>query len=239
MTEHVTCLSIRSRSGRSAFAAVIFTCTLAVVPSGCVSISEFQREVSHKTDAKKLLKGIDSPCHSGASARHFERGFVRGYTRFAMTGDDSLPLVADKQYRTFLYDSPQGRAHVDTWFDGYRQGVESAKHAGVGEYVIVPTGRFSPLERPFDPAAVTTVVTPDAGAESLDPYNRGPWIDPSVPPAPEAPKSHTLRSSPYGSDDGMDHHTSGTEADITNGPNFAPQSSFGATANPSEVGRVQ
>lgn len=145
--------------------------------AGCASLDEAQRELSYKTEAKEAVRSLGL---KGRGDRHFERGFVAGYTRFAMTGDAATPVVPEKEYLSFLYDGPRGRADVGRWFEGYEAGVSSASCVGVGPYVNVATGRPAGVAEPFDPAAVTAFVVPDEGAESLDPRRRAEEPDVAI-----------------------------------------------------------
>ncbi|MEM1061829.1 MAG: hypothetical protein AAF532_12940 [Planctomycetota bacterium] len=191
------------------------------VSSGCTTVAEYHREFVHKHDAIKLAKLNN---HCDVSGRHFDIGFVRGYMRVAMTGDTQIPLVPDPNYLTFLYDSPQGRVDVATWFQGYRTGVQAAVAAGVDQYVVVAQGRPSTLAPAYDGMAVTPEVRPDAGAENLSPFLRGEPINAATPtngdslPLPPSPDKDF--------DDSPDADTAGGAAGLNSTP-VAERIAFG------------
>ena len=63
---------------------------------------------------------------------HFQSGFCAGYTDMANGGDGYVPALPPQEYRGFEFQSADGAQCVNSWFEGYPEGVAAAKKEKVG-----------------------------------------------------------------------------------------------------------
>ncbi len=71
--------------------------------------------------------------------KEFEHGWKRGYFDIANGGDGCRPALPPRKYWSAAYQSPDGNARVQHWFEGYDQGVVAADEDGVGHFAHVPS----------------------------------------------------------------------------------------------------
>lgn len=74
-------------------------------------------------------------------AEHFESGFRAGYTDVAQGGDGFVPALPPAEYRGFEFQSADGAKCVNSWFEGYPEGVAAAKRDKTGNYNDVMISR--------------------------------------------------------------------------------------------------
>lgn len=110
-------------------------------------------------------------------ANEFKDGFIQGYIDIASGGNGCVPAVAPKDYWGWRYQSSQGQAAVNAWFEGFPQGVQVAEQDGVGHWQSV-----SPMG--MNPAAAMPVYTPinSGDDEVTNPF----YSEPEYIPVPTA-----------------------------------------------------
>jgi len=69
----------------------------------------------------------------------FKAGFFDGYADVAAGGPGCIPAVAPTSYWGWKYQSRDGQAAVNAYFEGYPLGVKAAEQDGVGYWGHVPT----------------------------------------------------------------------------------------------------
>ena len=73
-----------------------------------------------------------------------KNGFMQGYSDVATGSDGCVPAVAPRSYMGWKYQTPDGQARVNAWFEGYPLGVRAAERDGVGNWgQIRPMGMNS------------------------------------------------------------------------------------------------
>jgi len=69
----------------------------------------------------------------------FADGFIAGYADYLDNGGNcDPPAVPPFRYRTLKYQTPEGVAGVNQWFEGFRHGALMAKASGQRELELVP-----------------------------------------------------------------------------------------------------
>ena len=69
-----------------------------------------------------------------AYAEHFESGFCAGYTEMCNGGDGFTPALPPSEYRGYEFQSADAVQCVNSWFEGYPEGVAAAKKDNAGTY---------------------------------------------------------------------------------------------------------
>lgn len=69
-----------------------------------------------------------------AYADHFKSGFCAGYTEMCNGGDGYTPALPPSEYRGYEFQSADGVQCVNSWFEGYPEGVAAAKKDNAGTY---------------------------------------------------------------------------------------------------------
>ena len=85
---------------------------------------------------------------------HFKNGFCAGYADVCNGGDGYVPAVPPETYRGYEYQCAEGSRCVDSWFDGYPEGVAAARAEDAGSYHEMHVSRM--IDQ-----AVTQAKTPD------------------------------------------------------------------------------
>ncbi len=110
---------------------------------------------------------------------HHRKGFVAGYCDICQGGDGYVPALPPNEYWSYEYQSSQGSDCVKAWFDGYSDGVASARQLGAHRYrdvfvsdevnaaiAVEQNGRFLPSD--------VSVVKPDAPTKDPAPVPARP-----------------------------------------------------------------
>ncbi len=75
-------------------------------------------------------------------ADHFQRGYVAGYCSVCRGGDGYVPATPSKDYLNYEYQSEEGAACVNAWFDGYPLGAQAAKNRNMDKYSNIYISRL-------------------------------------------------------------------------------------------------
>jgi len=163
---------------------------VVIAASGCTHMQEMQNNSVLQARAALAWKAAaDVPRH-GFHARHFSRGWKRGYFDVSRGSDGRPPLIPPKAYWSFKYQNPAGEEVVQTWYAGYQQGAATAMAAGVRERNFVPNG--------VDAGYVPPIAV-DASAHEVD--QEPIYQEQIAPPPPDGPiaqaaKPHSLPDPP-------------------------------------------
>ena len=98
----------------------------------------------------------------------FKTGFFAGYADVAAGGPGCTPAVAPTSYWGWRYQSRDGQAAVNAYFEGYPLGVKAAEQDGVGHWGSVRPNFQKP--QPFQPLVAAPIASSsdrgrNAGAE--------------------------------------------------------------------------
>jgi len=130
---------------------------------------------------------------------HFAKGFKAGYRNILEGGNGCQPSLPPKCYWKPHYQSPEGRAQIAAWFDGYSHGALAAEQDGmgsIGHLPISPTARANIIAKkaPVNPACFNGMyhgevpeATPEEIAEEMELELPGQVeaAPEGVPPMPE------------------------------------------------------
>ena len=118
--------------------------------------------------------------HEFCDKRHladFCAGFRQGYQDVATGADGCTPAMAPPEYWGWRYQSPEGQAKVNAWFEGYPLGAKAAEEDGIGGWGHIRT--MVPAPEPMPPIAVPIEELPPGGAPTpLEPMAEGSSVLP-------------------------------------------------------------
>ena len=171
-------MAIRSRSATFApvntnqFLNALTTVTLGglilvvlMTSSGCSVTSGLCRAVTNHDGLDKFMIGYRNrvlaarawherrQCYGNRRHRSdFENGFLQGYIDVANGGNGCVPAVAPASYLGWRYQTADGQAAINAWFEGYPLGAQVAEQDGVGHWgVIRPSGPRKPQQAVYVP----------------------------------------------------------------------------------------
>ena len=150
--------------------------------------------MAHHYQARKAWSqyrtGYDRP---KALQKDFSHGWKQGYFDTACGGNGAPPPVPPECYWKPFYQTPDGRHHVDAWYQGYQYGCIAADQDGVQQMAEIPTApglgapppRFWGAVPPPSPNGEEVIPAPQQ-----EPIPAGPAIElpnANVPAPPAAP----------------------------------------------------
>ena len=110
----------------------------------------------------------------------FRSGFFDGYADVAAGGPGCVPAVAPTSYWGWRYQSRDGQAAVNAYFEGYPLGVKAAEQDGVGHWGNIHASVGRPVQpQPFVPAPIPTYSDRDREFDDRDDNN--PFFPQPVP----------------------------------------------------------
>jgi hypothetical protein len=120
-------------------------------------------------------------CRKNQFAKHcypadLEAGFRQGYEDVAAGGSGCLPAVCPQSYWGWQYQSVDGQARMNAWFEGYPLGVQAAEQDGVGHWGNIAMAFPNAQPAPLQPIA--PVVTAEGSVET------GTALEQVAPPVP-------------------------------------------------------
>lgn len=127
---------------------ILLPALLFVAISGCSSMFDSvincEMAIRNKVLSQKAW-GHWSWCYENLDhPYHFAKGFKAGYTDVLNGGSGCQPTLPPQCYWKPAYQSPEGRAKTNSWFDGFSHGALAAQQDGygnLGEIPISPTAR--------------------------------------------------------------------------------------------------
>lgn len=108
-----------------------------VLAVGCVGPQRAIEKAVYCHEAKQAYQACGGGCSLDCeSARHFERGWRRGYVATALGRAGCAPALPPHPYLGKRYQSPDGQQLTSLWFAGYEEGVAAARRCGRGPQVV-------------------------------------------------------------------------------------------------------
>ena len=168
----------KTRSRRMRGILIVATIASILSPaSGCMFISGAQRALSRHDGLDEFMVDYRNRawaarawlCRKNQFASHcypadLEAGFRQGYEDVAAGGSGCLPAVCPRSYWGWQYQSADGQARMNAWFEGYPLGVQAAEQDGVGHWGNVAAA--FPLQQPAPVSYATTVPVGEQAVEA-------------------------------------------------------------------------
>ena len=141
-------------------------------------------------------------------ADHFRNGFCAGYADVCGGGDGFLPALPPDEYRGYEYQCAEGSRCVDTWFEGYPEGVAAARQEKAGSYNEMHVSRMidraitqqnAPNILPSDVPVTrpsSKLIPPTREAVVSKRFGNGIAASRSVPNSPSVQSSHSILTKP-------------------------------------------
>ena len=171
--------TIRSRRKRGLLIAATLA-TLIAPSTGCMFISGAQRALSRHDSLDEFMVNYRNRawaarawlCRKNSFATHcypadLEAGFRQGYEDVAAGGSGCLPAVCPQAYWGWQYQSADGQARMNAWFEGYPLGVQAAEQDGVGHWGNVAAAFPNQPPAPVPAAAPMMTAEGAAAAETM------------------------------------------------------------------------
>src|SRR5712691_4115971 len=159
----------------SIFSVTVTSLCLLSLVSGC--LYEIRDEiVDCEISMRNHLRACDAWCRSlpvdksKETYGDFKSGFLQGYKAIATGGNGCPPVLPPACYWKGRYQSEEGQAKTNAWFDGYSQGALAAKADGVAELnrIVTRGGRHDDghqIGRPAIDHETPTEMTPAEAAK--------------------------------------------------------------------------
>ena len=142
-------------------------------------------------------------------ADHFRNGFCAGYSDVCGGGDGFLPALPPDEYQGYEYQCAEGSRCVDTWFEGYPEGVAAAREEKAGSFNEMHVSRMidraitqqnAPNVLPSDVPVTrpsSTLIPPKRDAVITKRFgNSFSAASRSVPNVPEVQSRHSVLTKP-------------------------------------------
>ncbi len=105
----------------------------------CECIDEFMVDYRNRAMAEKAWH-----CQKHLFGNHeyrdeFKGGFIAGYLDIANGGAGCCPNIVPAAYWGWRYQSAQGQAAINAWYEGFPMGVRAAEQDGVGSWQQIRT----------------------------------------------------------------------------------------------------
>jgi len=114
---------------------------------GCTMVSGLGQSLAHQERLDKFLVDYRNQAWA-AKAWHcrkqkfcnkrylsdFERGFRDGYASVAKGGNGCVPAVCPQSYWGWQYQTADGQARMNAWFEAFPMGVQAAEQDGIGHW---------------------------------------------------------------------------------------------------------
>jgi hypothetical protein len=100
----------------------------------CDCVDDFMTNYRNRAMAEKAWHCRKDRFGQQMYMREYKEGFIDGYLEIAEGGPGCCPTVAPSRYWGWQYQSANGQAAVNAWFEGYPMGVQAAEQDGVGHY---------------------------------------------------------------------------------------------------------
>ncbi len=135
-------------------------------------VDEFMVDYRNRAMAAKAWHCSKQKFCNRGHLNEFQAGFYAGYANIANGGTGCCPAIAPKEYWGWKYQSSDGQAGVNAWFEGFPMGVQAAEVEGIGHWsqirpaglqTVVPgsaTGMPMPMGVPIELMPGETLHTP-------------------------------------------------------------------------------
>ena len=106
---------------------------------GCASLEDYHYYKVNRIRAAAAWSNAKSCLPASAINHDFACGFKEGYYSVATGGSHCPPVAPPPCYWAAKYQSTQGQAAVNQWFQGFQSGVIAADRDGRSIWTTVPT----------------------------------------------------------------------------------------------------
>jgi hypothetical protein len=146
--------------------------------SGCSILSGIQNSLTNHDGCDEFMVGYRNTAWSARSWHHnkhkfcnhkhikdFQAGYRQGYEDVAAGGNGCTPALSPQSYWGWQYQSPEGQAKVNAWFEAYPLGARAAEEDGLGSWghirTMLPAQQVTPPPGPLPgPVPVGGAPTP-------------------------------------------------------------------------------
>lgn len=135
-------------------------------------IDDFMVSHRNKVMATKAWLRTEKCFKNHSRLKDLRAGFIEGYMDVANGGSGCTPTVVSSDYWGWKYQSGDGQAAVNAWFEGYPLGVKAAEEDGIGFYNQIriqtpPQAVTAPMNGSLAPTPA--VAAPTSGGNMLPP----------------------------------------------------------------------
>ncbi len=170
--------SVRRRKLRFLLTTIVVASAGLCSGSGCTMVNGFHQAIANNDALDQFMvahrnrawsaKAWHRYKHCYCDKRHqadFCAGFRQGYEDAANGGNGCTPAIAPQSYWGWRYQSPEGQAKVNAWFEGYPLGAKAAEEDGLGSWGSIRTmlpveTTMPPCAEPLDGLPMGTAPTP-------------------------------------------------------------------------------
>jgi len=167
------------RSRRQKHLLLLATLGFLLSPAtGCTMLSGLGNSLKHQEAIDDFMVGYRNQAWA-AKAWHcrkqrfcnkrfqsdFEAGFRAGYEAVAEGGNGCVPAVCPQAYWGWQYQTADGQARMNAWFEAYPLGVQAAEEDGIGHWSQVQTSM--PMPAPMSPPKGVVPAATAAGSASV------------------------------------------------------------------------
>jgi hypothetical protein len=107
--------------------------------SGCASISDCHYYYVNKSRAKSAWRAAQKCLPEDRCCKDFAKGYQAGYLDVSRGGDGTAPPVPPSCYWGPAYQTCEGLALVNKWYEGFAQGACDSLHEGRNRWHNVPS----------------------------------------------------------------------------------------------------
>lgn len=119
----------------------------------CYAVNNIAYEIDRCLDDKKTVKSTEKAadvawnefCTKNSQetfSRDYHSGYLSGFIYSALRGGNGEPpAVPPECYWKESFRTPEGQARVQNWFNGYRQGAQTALIGGYRDRELLPLSR--------------------------------------------------------------------------------------------------
>tara|TARA_R110002049_G_scaffold72490_2_gene187235 strand:+ start:278263 stop:279192 length:930 start_codon:yes stop_codon:yes gene_type:complete len=142
-------------------------------------IDEFMIGYRNQALAAKAWHRVKNCYKNKTYYNDFKAGFFDGYADVAAGGPGCIPAVAPTTYWGWRYQSRDGQAAVNAYFEGYPLGVKAAEQDGVGHWANIRPNVSRPQQpQPFVAAPLAGYHDSDSDEEADNPFYPQPVPQP-------------------------------------------------------------
>ncbi len=126
----------------------LVVCVISLSFGGCAwdaTTQDWYYCFANKKRAAESWKSCFSREQRKCLSNDFESGYKVGYYDTATGKDCRLPPVPPPKYWSAHYQSCEGRAAIEEWFQGYQRGILAAQSSGLPDFHEIATSVGAPV----------------------------------------------------------------------------------------------
>lgn len=165
----------KRHSGRRRALALLAVVSLGIGSgSGCTMMNGIHQGITNNEALDEFMVGYRNRAWSARSwhnnkhkfcdrkhLKDFQAGYRQGYEDVAAGGNGCSPTMAPSEYWGWKYQSPEGQAKVNAWFESYPLGARAAEEDGLGNWGHIQT--MLPTQQVAQPAGPLPGPLPTGG----------------------------------------------------------------------------